>query len=83
MAKRWPVFSRVMRQNKRVPWVSWFSTGFTERLALDLSCLDGRRVAEISHDNYFHSVLGLMDVQTSVYQKPLDVYAPCRRTVRP
>ena len=68
---------------KRVPWVSWFSTGFTERLALDLSCLDGRRDAEISHDNYFHSVLGLMDVQTSVYQKPLDVYAPCRRPVRP
>ena len=54
-----------------------------QRRRLDIACLKGRADTEVSHDNYFHSVLGLMDVQTSVYQKPLDVYAPCRRTVRP
>ena len=32
----------------------------------------------LSHDNYFHSVLGLLDVHTSVYQDSLDAFAPCR-----
>ncbi|UUZ71079.1 hypothetical protein LP415_18095 [Polaromonas sp. P1(28)-8] len=31
----------------------------------------------MSHDNYFHSVLGLMKVQTRVYQPALDIYAGC------
>lgn len=33
--------------------------------------------APVSPDNYFHSVLGLMKVQTSVYQPALDIYASC------
>ena len=31
-----------------------------------------------SHDNYFHSVLGLLDIQTEVYKTELDVYDRCR-----
>jgi lipid A ethanolaminephosphotransferase len=31
----------------------------------------------VSHDNYFHSVLGLLNVQTSAYRKDWDMYAPC------
>jgi lipid A ethanolaminephosphotransferase len=37
-----------------------------------------RSGAELSHDNLFHSVLGLMDVQTSVYQQALDMFQPCQ-----
>ena len=63
---------------KRVPWITWLSPGFARRQKLDLACLAGRADAEISHDHYFHSVLGLLDVQTGVYQPRLDAYAPCR-----
>ena len=63
---------------KRVPWITWLSPGFARRQKLDLACLAGRADAEISHDHYFHSVLGLLDVQTSVYQPQLDAYAACR-----
>lgn len=31
-----------------------------------------------SHDNLFHSMLGIMDVQTSVYDGALDLFKPCR-----
>ncbi len=63
---------------KRVPWITWLSPGFAQRQRLDAACLKGRVDVEISHDHYFHSVLGLLDVQTSVYQRPLDAYAACR-----
>jgi lipid A ethanolaminephosphotransferase len=63
---------------KRVPWITWLSPGFAQRQRLDAACLRGRADAEVSHDHLFHSVLGLLDVQTGVYQRPLDAYAGCR-----
>ena len=63
---------------KHVPWITWLSPGFAQRQRLDSTCLAGRADAAISHDHYFHSVLGLLDVQTSVYQPQLDAYAACR-----
>ena len=35
----------------------------------------------ITHDNYFHSVLGLLDVKTGAYQPELDIFSACRKTV--
>ena len=32
----------------------------------------------ITHDHYFHSVLGLMDVKTDAYSAQLDMFAGCR-----
>lgn len=66
---------------KQVPWVTWLSPGFEQRSSVRTDCLrqlDGT----LSHDNYFHSVLGLLDLQTSVYQRPMDVYARCAGGVR-
>jgi lipid A ethanolaminephosphotransferase len=63
---------------KRVPWITWLSPGFEQRNALTTACLKQRLDEPLSHDNYFHSVLGLMNVQTSVYQPALDMYARCQ-----
>ncbi|MDB5932517.1 MAG: phosphoethanolamine--lipid transferase [Polaromonas sp.] len=63
---------------KRVPWITWLSPEFEQRGKLSTGCLKRRLDARISHDNYFHSVLGLMDVQTRVYKPKLDIYEPCR-----
>lgn len=63
---------------KRVPWITWLSPGFARRQRLDTACLQGRADVEISHDHYFHSVLGLLDVQAGVYQPVLDAYAVFR-----
>jgi len=64
---------------KRVPWITWLSPGFEQRNKLSTACLKQHLDAPVSHDNYFHSVLGLMNVQTSVYKPVLDIYAPCAK----
>ena len=63
---------------KRVPWVTWLSAGFEQRSRVTTACLQQKLDAPISHDHYFHSVLGLMNVQTRVYQPALDIYAQCQ-----
>ncbi|RYF44284.1 MAG: phosphoethanolamine--lipid A transferase [Comamonadaceae bacterium] len=62
---------------KHVPWITWTSPGFAQRTSLVTACLHERADRPVSHDNYFHSVLGLLNIQTAVYQRALDVYAPC------
>ena len=63
---------------KHVPWITWVSPGFGRATVLSAACLRDRAGAAISHDHFFHSVLGLMDVATRVYRPALDAYAPCR-----
>jgi lipid A ethanolaminephosphotransferase len=65
---------------KRVPWITWLSPEFEKRSQLTMACLKTRLDTRISHDNYFHSVLGIMNVETSVYQNELDIYAHCGPT---
>ncbi|MFN7156742.1 MAG: phosphoethanolamine transferase [Acidovorax sp.] len=64
---------------KHVPWITWLSPAMQARTQVATGCLQ-HDLAErrITHDNYFHSVLGLMDVKTGAYNPALDMYAGCR-----
>lgn len=62
---------------KHVPWVTWLSPGFEQASGITVACLRARAGEHITHDNLFHSVLGLMQVGTSAYRRKLDAYAAC------
>lgn len=63
---------------KRVPWITWLSPAFEKERKLHLRCLQEKVMEPLTHDHYFHSVLGLSGVQTQLYQRELDIYASCR-----
>ena len=63
---------------KHVPWIFWLSPTFEQQSHLSQACLAGRRDQKLSHDNYFHSMLGLLGVQTRVYDAARDIHAGCR-----
>jgi lipid A ethanolaminephosphotransferase len=63
---------------KRVPWMTWLSRDFVANRKMNVHCLQERSAARLSHDNYFHSVLGLVGVQTALYKRDLDIYAACQ-----
>ena len=63
---------------KRVPWITWLSPRFEKQSGLINTCLKNKTDTALTHDNYFHSVLGLMNVSSEVYQEKLDVHANCR-----
>lgn len=66
-------------EQKHVPMLGWFSEGFRARFHIDQACLEAKRHAAFSHDNLFHSMLGLLDIQTRVYRPERDLFAGCRR----
>lgn len=66
-------------EQKHVPFVAWLSPGYSEAFALDRTCLGTHRGDPLTHDHLFHSVLGLLDVQTAVYDPALDIFAGCHR----
>ncbi|WP_417914611.1 phosphoethanolamine transferase [Candidatus Electronema sp. JM] len=49
----------------------WFSEQFCRHF--NLGNIKGRKDAHFSHDNLFHTLLGLFEVQTSVYNPELDM----------
>ncbi|NBU25471.1 MAG: phosphoethanolamine transferase, partial [Gammaproteobacteria bacterium] len=71
------------RVQTHVPMVFWASPGVADRLGIDMACIAARRGEPLSHDNLFHSVLGLLDVQTPVRKRELDLFEPCRRPMTP
>lgn len=68
---------------KRVPMTMWFSPGAPRSLGLDLPCLARRSGAPVAHDHVFHTVLGLLDVQTGLHEAPFDLSQGCRSAPAP
>ncbi|MGE8169527.1 phosphoethanolamine transferase [Pseudomonas putida] len=65
-------------QQKHVPLLTWFSDSYQQDFGLDTGCLARLSDAPLSQDNLFHSMLGLLQVHTEVYQRSLDMFASCR-----
>lgn len=66
-------------QQTHVPMLVWMADDLAKAAGFDMACLSKRAVeGTYSHDNIFHSVLGMMDVSTKVYDPSLDVFAACR-----
>ncbi|MES2318867.1 MAG: phosphoethanolamine--lipid A transferase [Pseudomonadota bacterium] len=64
-------------EQRHVPLMVWMSAGFQKRVGLDPACLAARRDRPYSHDNIFHSVLGMLQVETRVYAPARDIFAGC------
>jgi lipid A ethanolaminephosphotransferase len=71
-------YSMAPEVQTHVPMIAWFSETYRSRSGLDRDCLLKRTAEAYSHDNFFHSILGLLDIQTSVYNPGLDMFKDCR-----
>ena len=48
------------------------------RLGMRDGCLQKSAATPLTHDNLFHSMLGLLDVNTTLHQPRLDIFSACR-----
>lgn len=65
-----------------VPMMVWLSSALREARGIDQSCMAAQASERVSHDNLFHSALGIMNVKTRVYDPALDLFAACRNHTR-
>jgi len=71
-----PYFMSPVEQ-RHVPFMMWFSDGFLPRFHIDAGCLASRASQPVSHDNVFHSTLGLLNINTAAYNPSLDLFKTC------
>jgi lipid A ethanolaminephosphotransferase len=64
---------------KRVPFIAWVGAELAAQRGIDLACLSRSLDVPLTHDNLYHSVLGLVDLTTPTYRRELDAFAPCRK----
>lgn len=64
-------------EQKHIPAIAWLGS-LGARTHVSPACLRERLDRPISHDNLYHTVLGLMDVGSPTYQRDLDAMASCR-----
>ena len=65
-------------QQKHVAMLAWFSDSYQKSFSVDTHCLQLNREKPLSQDNLFHSMLGLLEVNSKVYNHDLDMFAGCR-----
>lgn len=65
------------RFQTHVPLIVWLPPGNEGQVNSTLACLNKKRDNALSHDNLFHTVLGLLGVTAKEYRPALDAFAPC------
>lgn len=69
------------KEQKHVPMMLWLSSGFADRFGFDVRCVGARSAQPISHDNVFHSILGMLDINTAVHNPALDIFHACSHKI--
>ncbi|KQQ33105.1 hypothetical protein ASF61_12435 [Duganella sp. Leaf126] len=70
-------------EQRHIPFMLWLDQNFRDRFNIDQRCLEARRDQEFSHDNVFHSFLGMLNINTAVYNPQLDMFHACTLANQP
>ncbi|MGQ3902413.1 phosphoethanolamine transferase EptA [Mixta calida] len=66
-------------QQTHIPFLMWLSPDYAHTFGVNESCMRQRaQQDEVSQDNVFHTLLGMMNIQTSVYKPGLDLLKRCQ-----
>jgi len=69
-------YAMAPESQKHVASLLWFGDNYQ----IDREAVAQKQNQPLDHSNFFHTVLGLMEIQTSVYNKDLDILNNCRST---
>ncbi len=63
-----------------IPLLFWLSDSYARNYQVDPGCLQQQGVsAQVSQDNLFSTLLGMMNVKTNLYQQKMDIFSTCRK----
>ena len=71
------------KEQTHIPMLAWYSQTWIQQRGVVTDCLKSRANQPVSHDFLFHSVLGMLNVQTQAYKPELDWHQPCTSTPMP
>lgn len=66
------------QEQKRIPLLLWLSDGYRQRMGIADGCLRHQLDKPFSHDNLYHTLLGMMATRDRHYRADMDLLAGCR-----
>ncbi len=71
-------YSIAPKEQTQIPMVMWMSSGFSSTFGIDKGCISRRANQPISQDHLFHSLLGLLHIESGQYDPAWDAFKGCR-----
>jgi lipid A ethanolaminephosphotransferase len=68
-------------EQTHVPLVLWMSEGYRASQRIAAACLHDRAREPASHDDIYHTVLGLLGIRTAAYRAEHDLISRCRQAI--
>lgn len=66
-------------QQTHIPFMFWLSPDYVKNYRVNASCLQNQAAkTAVSQDNLYSTVLGMMNVKSTVYQPEMDLLTTCR-----
>lgn len=62
------------KEQRHIPWIIWISDSFTKEFHINRQNLENSISKKYAHENFFHSVLGLLNIITIDYNKNMDIF---------
>jgi lipid A ethanolaminephosphotransferase len=67
------------KEQTHIPMITWFAPQTLAQLQMDTECLHySAETRPASHDNLFHTMLGLFAISSALYDPALDIMRKCR-----
>ena len=72
-------FKFAPKEQKEIPMILWLSDDVKQNMHINSACLAEKAANDaFSHDNYSHTLMGLLDINSTVYKEDLDILHGCR-----
>jgi lipid A ethanolaminephosphotransferase len=69
-------------EQTQVPWLIWLGNNYADAKGINKQCLlDKANNDAFSHDNLFHTLLGLYGVETTAKDNQLDIISSCKQGI--
>ena len=66
------------KEQTRIPMQLWIPDKSADSMRLNKKCIrEKAKLLSFSHDNFFHSLMGLLQVRSAEYRKNLDIFSSC------
>lgn len=62
------------KEQIHIPWIIWLSDSFSKEFKINKEHLLEKASKKYFHENFFHSVLGMLNIVTNEYNKKLDIF---------
>ena len=66
------------KEQTEIPLIFWGEEQFINNHQIDPICLRDKAHDDYSHDNIFHTLLGILQIQTMIYEPNLNIFKECQ-----